>query len=232
MKKVFNLEHVKVYEDQNERRFEGYASTFGNRDRVGDVVSPGAFRKSLERHTREGTMPAMLLHHDMRRPIGKWTSMSEDQKGLRVEGTLTKGVRDSDEAYALIKDGAINSMSIGYVVNDEDYDVKSDTNKLKEIELHEVSLVTIPANAQALVASVKDADGALNVRELERALRDAGLSRRESKAILSDGVKALAPNTEELVPETILPKRDAAEVDRQQRLKAMLGKLNNIKHLA
>jgi hypothetical protein len=230
MRKVFNLENVKVYtDDDDERKFVGYASTFGNEDRVGDVVEKGAFNKSLNRHTREKTMPAMLLHHDLHRPIGRWTTMSEDEKGLYVEGTLTKGVRDADEAYALLQDGAINSMSIGYYVNDEEWDSKARVNRLKEIELHEVSLVTIPANSAALVTSVKDADGEVNVRDLERALRDAGLSRNEAKKLIAKGFKALTEDEEETKEETDLQARDAAAQAESERLKAMLTRLASIK---
>jgi hypothetical protein len=189
MRKVFSLD-IKSYSDE-ERKFSGYGSTFGNTDRVGDIVVEGAFSKSLEQHKSEGSMPSLLLHHDMKRPIGVWTEMSEDSKGLYVEGKLTKGVRDADEAYNLLKDGALHSMSIGYRVVKESYDRQTRVNMLEEIALHEVSLVTIPANAQAIVGAVKDCDGNPDVREIERVLRDAGLSRREAKAFISEGLKGL-----------------------------------------
>ena len=73
MKKTFTLTDVKMYGDEEERKFEGYASTFGNEDRHGDIVVNGAFRWRCDSIRKEGTMPAMLLHHDMKRPIGKWT---------------------------------------------------------------------------------------------------------------------------------------------------------------
>jgi len=229
MKKVFHLQDVKLYEENDERKFEGYASTFGNMDRQGDVVDSGAFSKSLTNHNNEKTMPAMLLHHDLKRPIGRWTSMVEDQKGLRVVGTLTAGVRDADEAYALLKDGAINSMSIGYRVREEEYNASNKTNHLKEIDLHEVSLVTIPANASAVISAVKDEAGDINIRELETVLRDAGLSRKEAKAILADGFKSLDVDEEEELIEETHDECDAQiEID-NQRLKAMLSKLNSIK---
>lgn len=229
MKKVFTLSDIKVYADDDTRKFSGYASTFGNTDRVGDVVEKGAFNKSLNKHNTEKTMPAMLLHHDMHRPIGKWLEMKEDQKGLYVEGSLTKGVRDADEAYALLQDGAINSMSIGYRVNEEEWDAKAKVNRLVDIELHEVSLVVIPANSEAQVMGVKNADGEVNIRELETVLRDAGLSRKEAKAILADGFKSLDVDEEEELIEKTHDERDAQiEID-NQRLKAMLSKLNSIK---
>lgn len=230
MNKVFQLEGVKIYDtEDDERKFSGYASTFGNLDRVGDIVDSGAFEKSLNLHKSDGTMPAMLLHHDLKRPIGRWTAMTEDAKGLSVEGILTKGVQDADEAYALLKSGAISSMSIGYRVKDEDYDAKAKANHLKEIELHEVSLVTIPANQSAMVSAVKDADGELNIRELEIVLRDAGLSRKEAKTVLAAGAKALVADESTEVVEEVKSERDADLEARQLRLRALLEKLNNIK---
>jgi HK97 family phage prohead protease len=228
MRKVFQL-NLKSLE-QDDRTFSGYGSTFGNVDRVGDIVEKGAFAKSLDTHTADGTMPAMLLHHDMHRPIGVWTKMQEDTTGLAVEGKLTQGVRDADEAYALLKDGALHSMSIGYRVVREEYDRKSGINHLHEINLHELSLVTIPANAAAIVGGVKDDDGIPNIRELERVLREAGLSRREAKAFLAEGFRALrseepAEPVQEPVSEDMAAKAVEAELRRQSVIADMLKTL-------
>jgi HK97 family phage prohead protease len=230
MRKVFNLDIKSYTDDEDERKFNGYGSTFGNVDRVGDIVMKGAFAKSLEKHREEGSMPSLLLHHDMKRPIGVWTQMEEDDSGLFVEGKLTKGVRDADEAYNLLKDGALHSMSIGYRVVREEYDRKQDANLLHEIALHEVSLVTIPANASAVVGTVKDCDGNPDVRELERILRDAGLSRRESKAFISEGLKGLTGNpvegvaSESIVAETAGPtEAELAALDRKNAIDELLN---------
>lgn len=228
MRKVFQLNLKNL--EQDDRTFSGYGSTFGNVDRVGDIVEKGAFAKSLETHEASGTMPAMLLHHDMHRPIGVWTKMSEDEYGLSVEGKLTQGVRDADEAYALLKDGALHSMSIGYRVVREEYDRKSGVNHLHEISLHELSLVTIPANAAAVVGGVKDDDGIPNIRELERVLREAGLSRREAKAFLAEGFKALrseepAEPVQEPVSDDMVAKAVEVELHRQSAIAEMLKTL-------
>lgn len=192
MHKAFDLE-VKAVED--DYTFEGYGSTFGGEpDMHGDIVERGAFSKSLDAHRAAGKMPALLLHHDMHRPIGTYKSVVEDEHGLRVTGQLTKGVRDADEAYALLKSGALHSMSIGYIPVEETYDSKSGINYIKEVDLWEVSLVTIPANSNALVGAVKNRDGEPNVREIENVLREAGLSRREAKALLAHGFKAILPD--------------------------------------
>lgn len=219
MKLIAPLQIKNLTSEDGERTFSGYGSTFGNKDRVADIVQPGAFAKSLEEHREAGTMPALLLHHDLQRPIGVWTKMNEDSHGLAVEGRLTAGVRDADEAYNLLKDGALHSLSIGYRVVNEEYDRKTGTTFLNEVKVHEVSLVTIPANAAAVVASVKDAEGNPDIRELERVLRDAGLSRREAKALLSAGYKALQVD--------VLDEEVAAETaEQQKRLDALYNKLN------
>jgi len=236
MRYIAPLELKTINSEDGERTFSGYGSTFGNEDRVGDVVRQGAFAKSLEDHNSNGTLPSLLLHHDLQRPIGVWTKMNENDRGLYVEGKLTKGVRDAEEAYNLLKDGALHSMSIGYRVVNEEYDRKSGINYLNEISLHEVSLVTIPANAAAIVTGVKDADGQPDIRELERVLRDAGLSRKEAKAVLAAGFKAISEEAIE-EPSVELSPEIVEEVDqltvmvdevRKSDIADMLNKLRNV----
>ena len=198
----------------DERKFSGYANTFDHKDRAGDNTQRGAFVKSIAKHTAAGTKVKMLAHHDKTRPIGVWTSMSEDAKGLFVEGRLTKGVRDSDEAYALLKDGALDAMSIGYHVVKEEYDRKSGANLLHEIDLQEISLVAMPANEESVVTAVKSVH---DIRSLETVLRDAGLSRKDAKAVLAVGFKGLEARD---APEdsTTQPALDQSELKRIMKL--------------
>lgn len=190
LKKAISAE-LQLKDASGSREFTGYGNTFNNKDLVGDITMPGAFAKSLEEHSTNGTMPQMFMYHDRTRPVGVYTHMEEDEKGLRIEGRLTEGVRDSDEAYALMKDGALNSFSIGYHVIDEEYDSRLKANLLREVSLIEVSLVTVPANPESLLESVKDAEGKPQIRTAELALRDAGFSRREARAILKCGFSAI-----------------------------------------
>src|SRR6056297_3020635 len=67
-----------------QREFEGHGSIFGNIDLGGDIVMPGAFKRSLAQHANAGSMPQMFWMHDPSRVAGKWVGMSEDEKGLRV----------------------------------------------------------------------------------------------------------------------------------------------------
>ena len=173
--------------------FSGYGSVFGVRDSYGDVVEPGAFAKSLESWSAKGRMPAMLWQHDTRQPIGIWTSVKEDAHGLAVEGRilLEAGPGSLEQrAHVHLKAGSVSGLSIGYVPEVEQLDKGTNTNHLKQIALWEISPVTFPANEQAQVDAVKAAI-ASGPRDFERFLRDAGLSHRAAKALMSDGFKAL-----------------------------------------
>lgn len=145
--------HIKATGDDG--TIEGYGSVFGVRDNYDDVIAPGAFLASLKAHKAEGTMPAMLWQHDASEPIGVWTEMVEDSKGLRIKGQLALDTVRGKEAHALLKLGALNGLSIGFMSKQWAYDRDTEVRTLTEIDLWEVSLVTFPANEKARVTNVK-----------------------------------------------------------------------------
>ncbi|XJC74463.1 HK97 family phage prohead protease [Delftia tsuruhatensis] len=164
---------------------EGYGSVFGERDSYDDVIAPGAFKGSLAAHKAVGTMPAMLWQHDGAKPIGIWTEMVEDSKGLRIKGQLALETVLGKEAHALLKLGALNGLSIGFVSKQWTYDRDTDVRTLTELDLWEVSLVTFPANGKARVTNVKAADDLAAPKDAERLLRDAGFSKSDATAFVS-----------------------------------------------
>jgi len=164
---------------------EGYGSVFGVRDSYDDVIAAGAFQASLAAHKKAGTMPAMLWQHDSDKPIGVWTEMVEDSKGLRIKGQLALETTLGKEAHALLKMGALNGLSIGFVSKQWAYDRETDVRTLTEIDLWEVSLVTFPANGAARVTNVKSVDELQAPKDAERALRDAGFSKSDATAFVS-----------------------------------------------
>lgn len=178
--------------------FTGYGAVFGNVDAYGDVIAKGAFLRTINDAKASNVWPAMLLQHggwgmsaDDLTPIGVWTELVEDAKGLRVEGKLAPTPRGR-EIYTLLKmkpRPALNGLSIGYVP--VKWKMRTEPNEprrtLEEIKLVEVSPVTFPANTQARITSKGDA---LSIRTAERALRDAGFSANDAKAILARGFKA------------------------------------------
>jgi HK97 family phage prohead protease len=174
--------------------FSGYGAVFGNVDSYGDVIEKGAFRDTLRAWEEKGKYAPMLLQHgggmfggtaSDQLPIGKWTSMEENSKGLKVEGFLDP--IDTDEGkkiYAGMKNGELDGLSIGFRTIKARNGVKpSDPSRfIESVALVELSVVTFPANDKARATNVKSD---FDPREMEAALREAGLSR-------NDAVKAVA----------------------------------------
>jgi hypothetical protein len=121
--------------------FSGYASLFGETDLGGDVVAPGAFRASLRQRGAQGVR--MLFQHDPAQPIGTWLEIAEDAKGLRVVGKLNLDVARARELAALIRDGALDGLSIGYRTI-RSARAPGGARKLLALDLWEISLVTFP----------------------------------------------------------------------------------------
>ncbi|OJX12511.1 MAG: hypothetical protein BGO77_03270 [Caedibacter sp. 37-49] len=140
----------------DEGAFEGYASVFEHLDDQGDRVLKGAFIDSLKHWWHSGQVPKMLWQHDPTQPIGVWESLEEDRHGLRVKGRLLLDVQRGREAYALMKSGVLDSLSIGYRVLEARPGLKSGERLLSKLELHEISLVTFPANDRAKITQVKN----------------------------------------------------------------------------
>lgn len=141
--------------DYEGRTLEGYAAAFGNIDQVGDIIHPGAFRKTL---SERGGRIKFLWQHDPKEPIGRLIEAREEDHGLSVKAVISDTARGRD-ALALLKDGAIGEMSIGYdaVKGGVDYSKFEgrSVRNLREIKLYEFSLVTFPANEAAIVTGLK-----------------------------------------------------------------------------
>lgn len=141
--------------------FAGYASIFGVVDSQNDRMQTGAFRETLKDTANN---VRLLWQHNFDEPIGVFTSLQEDARGLYVEGKLLLDVQRAKEAHALLKAGAICGLSIGYVPVKYHIDPQTGVRVLEEVALYEVSLVTFPANTQATVQAVKQEDMAAEMR--------------------------------------------------------------------
>jgi HK97 family phage prohead protease len=182
--KLFALRDLKATEGDT-RIIEGWASTFGNKDSDDDIIAPGAFTDSIKERT-----PKMLWQHDSSQPIGVWLEAKETDQGLYVKGQIADTTLGND-VYKLLKAGAIDSMSIGYVATKYSIDEDTGTRTLQAIDLWEVSVVTFPANDKARITGVKSKPA--TPRDLEHLLRDAGgYSQSEAKKIVAGGYKALS----------------------------------------
>lgn len=133
--------------------FEGYASLFRIADLGKDVVEPGAFRESLLRRGPSGVK--LLWQHDPAEPIGRWLSLAEDARGLFVRGRLALAVARAREIHALMREGAIDGLSIGFRPEKARTEPRTGLRRLERVDLWEVSIVTFPMLPQARISAVK-----------------------------------------------------------------------------
>ncbi len=166
---------------------KGYASVFNGIDSFGDTIEPGAYSKTLEERER----PILMRWNHFGPIIGKWVELREDEKGLYVEGELTPSHSVASDAAASLKHGAVDGLSIGFVIRDADE--SGPLRKLKEIELIEISVVEEPADNMARIASVKSAlQECESLNDVESLIRaQFKLSQTEATAIVSSVKRVL-----------------------------------------
>ena len=156
--RVLKALEFKAAVNVEERTFEGYASTFGNVDQVGDIIMPGAFSKTIQERFPRGDIKILWQHYE---PLGMPLEIREDEKGLYVKGRISKTAL-GDDALELMRDGVVNRMSIGFTIVKADYDDQTGYRIIREVKLWEFSPVTFPANEQAVITAVKHLSGMLS----------------------------------------------------------------------
>ena len=188
----------------------GYASTFGGEpDSYNDVIAPNAYAETIMHWQRSSTPLPMLFNHNPDVPIGVWPVLLEDTRGLVVQGELTPGSDWSKNVEAGLRHRSISGLSIGFRTLKAS-EGPSGTRILEQIQLHEISAVTFPANRNALVTGLKSANEINTIRDLESLLRDQlGWSRREAEAVTARVLKSLQPPArEERATPAISERRD------------------------
>jgi HK97 family phage prohead protease len=138
------------------------ASTFGNVDKHGDRVIRGAYSTDVARVKAGAKWPLVWGHDYNGSPqnfVGEIDDADETDEGLEVHARFDLDDPVARKAYRLVKQGAIDKLSIGYRVRRERR-ANDGVNELLDIELHEVSLVLSPANERARVLAIKDAPAA------------------------------------------------------------------------
>lgn len=200
---------VNVHDIKLDGSFSGYASVFGIVDQGNDMVARGAFSASLK--NRKASDVRMLFQHDPDEPIGCWKKIVEDAKGLYVEGKITRGVRRSEEVLELMREGALDGLSIGFKTKRARVNPANKVRNILTADLWEISVVTFPLLEEARIETVKSNTmiGAKlpSVREFERWLtRDAGLSRREAKVTIAKGYNALHCKQDAALEQTLADK--------------------------
>lgn len=193
---------LQVKEVTDEGEFSGYGSVFDVIDLYREVVAPGAFTQTLKDWEEEKRYPPALWQHMSHEPVGPFTKMLEDKKGLYLEGRLlVRDVQRAREARALMQANAISGLSIGFDVVIDEWNKETQLLTLKQVNLWEVSIVTFPANEAARAEQVKSffatlAHGLPSLSEFEGFLREAGFSKSQATHIASKGLGPLLREVE------------------------------------
>jgi HK97 family phage prohead protease len=133
---------------------EGYASLFGAIDQARDMVLRGAFAQTLRQ--RPVRRVPMLFQHDPAEPVGVWLELREDERGLYARGRLIPEVARGRELISLIRNGAIDGLSIGFRTVKGRIDSRTRVRSLLAVDLWEISIVTFPLLNGARVHAVKE----------------------------------------------------------------------------
>lgn len=201
---------TKEANENDELVITGHASTT-DEDRSGDVIVSNAWNNpaALKDYLKN---PIILAFHDMSRPIGKTIDHEVDEKGLKITAKISKAAGDITQ---LIKEGILSAFSVGFMIKDADFDTKSGVFIIKEVELYEVSVVSIPANQNALFSISKnfsDSDEYNEFKEQfikksEETLMDKKQDKAETTPI---DVASLAKQISEMVKSDLKAQEEAA----------------------
>jgi HK97 family phage prohead protease len=149
MQLTSNFRIKTVSEDKESITIEGFANTT-NKDRAGDVILEEAWTKGGMDNFMIN--PIVLAFHNHERPIGEVVEYSINNEGLRVVAEISKAAGD---VYNLVMQGILKAFSVGFRVKDADYDSDTDIFVIKDLELYELSVVSIPANAESIFSVKK-----------------------------------------------------------------------------
>lgn len=194
----------------------GHGSIFDNVDRDDEVIEKGCFVESLK-----NIQPILLWQHKTFEPIGVFTKIGEDNKGLALDAKmplnddLVKG-----RVKPQVEIGSVKTMSIGFRTRVDEYDRKTGINYIKKVDLYEVSLVSISANSLAVISDYKSFDKELEdaktIRDMEKYLKNIGISNKKSAIIISKFKKIVRDDQS----------KDQCDIDSE--LKKLFNKMNQL----
>ena len=203
---VFTKELPTAEEQIDSIFIEGYAST-ADIDRHGDVIPPSVWEAGLENYLKN---PVILAYHDHDDPCGRMTEHRVDEKGLWIRARISAAA----EVFNLVKDGVVTAFSVGFRIKDAEYNSAAEVFMVKELELHEISVVAVPANQNTLFSLSKSfesdeeyksfklqfapkgesAKGLESTTEAESTniIKEFGMNQEEIKKMLADAAKEAA----------------------------------------
>lgn len=166
---------------------EGYASTV-DIDRSGDVVSKSVWEAGIQNYLKN---PIILCQHDHDDPIGRMTDYRVDDKGLWVKARISSA---AEEVFGLIKDKILTAFSIGFRILDAEYNSAAEVFVIKELELVEISVVSVPCNQNTLFDLSKAFDSDVDYKEFKQQFAPKG----DSAKGLESKTEAKSTTTKEL----------------------------------
>ena len=150
-------------------KIAGYANTI-TKDRAGDVVTANAWAKGVENYRRN---PVLLYQHKHDAPIGRVEKITVDKKGIFVEAKVSEAAERSHGIQTLIKDGALKSFSVGFRVKDGKYNREDDSMMITDVELMEISVVSVPCNQDSLFSIKKSFESDDDYEEFKKSFEEA-----------------------------------------------------------
>ena len=165
MNKIFNLTSTfKTHaEEDGSVMIRGMAST-ADFDRAGDSISAEAWQKGGLKNFEKN--PIILFNHDYDKPIGRATGLKSGPDGLELECKISKAAPAN--VAQLVKDGVLGAFSVGFRVKDADYIKETDGLMIKDAELFEVSVVSVPCNQSATFSLAKSFDSTAEYEEFKK----------------------------------------------------------------
>ena len=189
MEKIFNLTSTfkSHASEDGSVMIRGMAST-SDFDRAGDSISGEAWAKGGLKNFEKN--PIILFNHDYDRPIGRATGLKVTENGLELEAKISKSAPAN--VCELVKEGILGAFSVGFRVKDADYITETDGLKIKDAELFEVSVVSVPCNQAATFSLAKSFDSIDEYEEFKKTfinsveLAEPSLAKDEKSLLASD----------------------------------------------
>ena len=175
---------------------KGSAST-NALDRAGDIIERDAWTKGGLENFK--TNPIILFNHNYDKPIGRATNLKVTDNGLEISAKISKAAGDVTQ---LIKDGVLGAFSVGFKVKDADYMTETDGYKIKDAELFEVSVVSLPCNQGATFGLSKSFGSMEDYNKHKQTFYTANLNDS------ADAVEIEQPSTAKATMETNMSKEN------------------------
>ena len=203
----FKTFEIKEFEPES-RKISGYAAIFNNKDKVSDILLKGCFSKSIEERGPQSTANdkiILLWQHDQREPLGRIMELKEDDRGLYFEAVIDE-IELGDRAIKQLESGTLNQFSIGfnYVWENVEYDSERDAYIVKEVKLHEISVVSIGCNGLTEYLGLKsDEDFDQAYKELANEITEATKHMSAKKQAWIQNIIGKAMSLASMKPEAV-----------------------------